>query len=137
MYNNYMKELCIRLKKGSDIKTSIEKICKENDIDTAIVLSSVGSIYKAKIRLAKAINILEVEENFEIVSLTGTISNGEAHLHISLADELGNVIGGHLKDGCIVDTTLELVLGVLEDYHSKRVFDENTGYKEIEFEVLK
>lgn len=128
-----MKEYAIRLTKGADVKASIEDICKKEDINTAVVLSAVGCLDKAHIRLAKAVNEIEIEDGFEIVSLTGTISNGKAHLHISLSDDIGNVFGGHLKEGCIVNTTLELVLGVLEEYTSQREFDSTTGYDEIIF----
>ncbi|MBR0462022.1 MAG: DNA-binding protein [Erysipelotrichaceae bacterium] len=129
-----MKEFCHRLTRGADLKESIEGICRDNGFDTAVVLSAVGCLSKTHVRLAKAINEVEVEEDFEIVSLTGTVSKGEAHLHISLSDEIGNVFGGHLKEGCIVNTTCELVLGVLEEYGSKREFDRETGYDEIIFE---
>lgn len=128
-----MKEFAIRLTRGADLKASIEKLCKDNNINTAIVLSGVGCVSKAKMRLAKAIDYLEVEEDFEIVSLNGTISNGQSHIHIALSDEIGNVIGGHMCEGCIVNTTVELVLGILEEYESKREMDPNTGYDEIEF----
>lgn len=128
-----MKEFAIRLKPNVDLKKSIEEICISNAFDTAVVLSSVGSLKKAHIRLAKAVNELEVEDDYEIVSLNGTISKGQAHLHISLADEIGNCFGGHLKEGCIINTTCELVLGILDDYQSERIYDDITGYKEIEF----
>lgn len=128
-----MKEYAIRLINGQDLRESIEKICLENNINTAIVLSAVGSVKTVNIRLAKAESYIKVEEDFEIVSLTGTISNGKAHLHISLADEIGNVIGGHLAKGTIINTTCELVLGILEDYTSQRIKDDNTGYDEIVF----
>lgn len=128
-----MKEFAIRLTKGADLKQSIESICKENHLNTAVVLSAVGCVDKINIRLAGAKECLEVEEEAEIVSLMGTISLGKAHLHVSFSDELGNVFGGHLKEGCIINTTSELVLGVLDEYESKRVFDEKTGYDEIVF----
>ena len=128
-----MRELACRLKIGSDLKESIEKICKENDIDTAIVLSGVGCLYEARIRLAKAEGFLEDKNDYEIVSLNGTISKGSAHIHIALSDETGKTIGGHLSEGCLVNTTCELVLGVLEEYTSSRPFDPNTGYDEINF----
>lgn len=128
-----MKEFAIRLERGADLKASIEEICKKNAINTAIVLSGVGCLSRAKFRLAKAINSLEVEEDFEIVSLNGTVSNGDAHIHIALSDEIGNCIGGHLLEGCVINTTCELVLGILEEYESNREFDENTGYDEIVF----
>jgi len=132
-----MKELAIRLKRGEDLKKKLQTICIENDVDTAVVLSGVGSLYQMKIRLAGALSFLEKKENFEIVSLTGTVSNGKAHVHISLADEKGEVVGGHLCEGCLTDTTCELVLGILEEYGSSRVYDESTGYDEIVFEKVR
>lgn len=126
-----MRELAFRLKKGDDLKVCIEDMCK--GINTAVVLSGVGCLYHANIRLAKAIDHLDIENDYEIVSLTGTISGGKAHIHISLADEKGNVIGGHLQKGCLINTTCEIVLGIIEEYSSSRVFDSNTGYDEIEF----
>ena len=49
-----VKETAVRLKRGTDLKKAIEDLCKEKGIDTAIVLSGVGSLYEAKFRLAKA-----------------------------------------------------------------------------------
>lgn len=129
-----MKELAFRLKKGDDLRKNIEEKCK--DIDTAVVLSGVGCVYQANFRLAKALDYYKKEEDFEIVSLNGTISKGKAHIHITLADVKGNVIGGHLEEGCLINTTCEIVLGILEEYESLRSFDENTGYKEIEFKKI-
>lgn len=126
-----MKELAFRLKNGDDLRTCIEEKCK--DINTAIVLSGVGCLYKASFRLAKALDYINSEQDYEIVSLNGTISNGKAHIHIALADDKGNVIGGHLEKGCLINTTCEVVLGVLEEYESRREFDKNTGYDEIVF----
>ena len=126
-----MKELAFRLKKGDDLRACIEEKCK--DINTAIILSGVGCLYKANFRLAKALDYINCEQDYEIVSLNGTISNGKAHIHIALADDKGNVIGGHLEKGCLINTTCEVVLGVLEEYESRREFDKNTGYDEIVF----
>lgn len=128
-----MKEFATRLKRGDDLLTKIEELASNNNINTAVILSAVGSVLKVKLRLAKAIDYLEVEEDFEIVSLTGTVSCGKAHLHISLSDEIGNVIGGHLCKGTIINTTCELVLGILEEYESIRNIDDLTGFNEIEF----
>lgn len=128
-----MKEFAIRLKNGDDLKEKLEEICLENHFNTAIILSGVGSLKKAHIRLAGAKNEIESEEDFEIVSLTGTISNGKAHLHISLSDEISNCIGGHLKEGSLINTTCEIVLGILEEYTSQRSYDNDTGYEEINF----
>lgn len=132
-----MKEMALRLVKGEDLKKRIQSLCIEKRIDTAVVLSGVGCLYHAKIRLANASEYLEEEKDYEIISLTGTVSRGYAHIHIGLADEEGNAIGGHLCEGCLVNTTCELVLGILEEYRSDRSFDETTGYNEIVFEKVR
>lgn len=75
---------------------------------------------------------LTLEENFEIVSLVGTLQgSGECHLHISLADKDGKVIGGHVVGGCEIFTTAEIVLGAMSGFCFDRVFDDRTGFKEL------
>ncbi len=128
-----MRELSCRLKRGSDLKETIEKICIDNNVDTAVILSGVGCLYQVRIRLAKAEGFLEDGNDYEIVSLNGTVSKGQAHIHIALSDETGKTVGGHLSEGCLVNTTCELVMGVLEEYSSERQYDQETGYDEICF----
>ena len=132
-----MRELAFRLRRGDDLRQSIEEKCKDLHVNTAVVLSGVGCVYRMKIRLANAAEYLEREEDFEIVSLTGTVSRGKAHIHVSLADEMGSCIGGHLEKGCLINTTCELVLGILEEYETKREFDPESGYDEIVFKRIK
>lgn len=78
-------------------------------------------------------DFLEKDGDFEIVSLTGTVAKGRAHLHISVSDETGRVTGGHLCEGSVVNTTCEVILGILEDYDAERSYDPSTGYDEIVF----
>lgn len=129
-----MKELAFRLVFGDDLRESIEKRCKK--LNTCFVVSGVGCLKQIKIRLAKAKDYYEKTDDYEIVSLTGTISNGKAHIHISLSDSSGDVIGGHLEYGCIVNTTCEVIIGVLQEYESIRELDKNTGYEEIRFNKI-
>jgi predicted DNA-binding protein with PD1-like motif len=67
----------------------------------------------------------------EIVSLTGTLGPDGLHVHISLAGADGACIGGHLVEGCIVNTTAELVIGELADVAFRRLADPATGYAEL------
>jgi predicted DNA-binding protein with PD1-like motif len=67
----------------------------------------------------------------EIVSLTGTLGADGLHVHISLAAADGVCIGGHLVQGCIVNTTAELVIGELPDVAFHRLADPATGYAEL------
>jgi predicted DNA-binding protein with PD1-like motif len=54
-----------------------------------------------------------------------------SHLHISISDSTGRTIGGHLKEGSIVYTTAEIVLGLLPDIVFERQVDPTYGYKEL------
>lgn len=121
----------IRLTEGQDLKKEIVKYAKENNIVAGAVLSGVGCVKKINVRTAKALKCIEAEEDYEIVSLMGTISKDGVHLHISLSDEEGVTIGGHLKDGNIINTTCELVILELPNHEFSREFDENTGYDEL------
>ncbi len=121
---------CFRLKKGMDLKAEIENYAIENKI-SGVILCCVGCLDKVVIRLAGGVKILEKEEKFEIVSITGTLSPDGVHIHIAVSDEEGNTIGGHLKDGCIVDTTAEICIEEFENIKFKREFDESTGYGEL------
>ncbi len=121
---------CFRLTKGMDLKKEIESYAIKNQI-SGIILCCVGCLNKARIRLATGETILEKNENFEIVSITGTLSPDGVHIHISLSDIHGNTIGGHLKDGCIVDSTAEICIEIFDDIKFKREFDDSTGYQEL------
>lgn len=121
---------CFRLTKGMDLKEEIEKYSINNNI-SGVLISSVGCLNKLVIRLADGKSILKKDGNFEIVSITGTLSPNGVHIHISVSDEFGNTIGGHLKDGCIVNTTAEICLIVFDNIKFGRKFDETTGYDEL------
>lgn len=121
---------CFRLTRGMDLKKEIEKYVTSNKV-SGIILCTVGCLSKLTIRLADGKSILEKEGMFEIVSITGTLSEDGVHIHISVSDEKGNTIGGHLKDGCIVNTTAEVVLNIFNKIKFKREYDEKTGYNEL------
>lgn len=122
---------CFRLKNGEDLKKEIENYVIDNNI-SGVILCCVGSLNKLCIRLADGCTIMTKEGMFEIVSITGSLSLDGVHIHISVTEENGNTIGGHLKDGCIINTTGEIVLLEMEKVNFKREFDSKTGYKELE-----
>lgn len=121
---------CFRLKKGMDLKKELEEYAIHNHI-SGVILSCAGCLSKLTIRLADGESILENDGNFEIVSITGTLSEDGIHIHISVSNENGNTIGGHLKDGCIVNTTAEICLLQFDNIKFNREFDKETGYEEL------
>lgn len=129
-------EHVFRLKRGQDLKKEIIKYATEKNISAGIVVCCVGCVYEANIRLANGVDNLYKVEPFEIVSITGTVSPDGVHIHISLSDINGNTIGGHLNDGCLVNTTAEICILELGQYKFKRTFAEDTGYNELYVEKV-
>ena len=124
---------CVRLRRGDDLLLSIRELAQEKHIAAGVVLSAVGCVTEAKVRDASGVNIRSIGEHCEIVSLNGTVSEQRCHLHIALSREDLSTLGGHLCPGCIVNTTCELVLGVLDGWRIDKEFDEQTGYDELIF----
>ena len=122
---------CFRLRKGSDLKTSIMDFCQRNGIHAGCVSSLVGCVSVAKLRLADSITELERVEPFEIINVSGTITPDHLHLHASFADREGLVVGGHMLEGCIVSCTAEVCLLSFPHYEFEREFDPGTGYGEL------
>ena len=131
-----MKIHAFRLTKGMDLKKSIEDYVVENKIKSGVILSAVGCLYKVTLRTADGVTVKIIDDHYEIVSATGTLSMDGCHIHVSLSDVNLNTIGGHLKDNCLVNVTAEIVLGEFEDYEFGREFDESTGYKELTIKKL-
>jgi len=126
-----MKTYAIRLLPKQDIKKELQKFTKEKGIKAGFIMTCVGCVTRATLRMADETIIKDFEKKYEIVSLVGTLSPDGVHLHISLSDEEGNTIGGHMKEGCLIYVTAEIVIGELEDVEFSREFDENTGFKEL------
>ena len=131
-----MKTICKRLHRGDDLLKEIKKLCREHIIAAGVVLSAVGCVSQAVVRDASGVNVRRLEQRFEIVSLNGTVSNTRCHLHIALSAEDLSTYGGHLMEGCIINTTCELVIGLLEGMEYGIEQDEQTGYDEIVFNKI-
>lgn len=128
-----MKTIAKRLTDGQDLLIEIRKLLDEHDVEAGIILSAVGSLRKSNIRVPVINGGVKYisPENLEIDSLHGTVSKNGCHLHISVSDIDGKAWGGHLKEGCTIRTTCELVIGVLEDTSFKRAMDKDTGFEEL------
>lgn len=127
-----MKLHATRLKEGQDLKQGIADFAHSKRVKS----DAVGSLSAASIRMAGAKpehqDIRGYKGAFEIVSLTGTIaSDGGIHLHISISDAEGKVVGGHMKEGRIVHTTVELAIADGEPINFTREYDDATGFDEL------
>lgn len=134
-----MKLHTLRLKPGQDLKQELQRFVNENDIRAGFVATCVGSLDAAILRMAGAEpnkqDVRKYTEKHEIVSLVGTLSKNGSHLHIAISDKEGHVIGGHLRDGYIISTTAEIVIGEIKTLVFKRLPDEETGFEELAIEI--
>lgn len=131
-----LKTHAFRLKRGQDLLCGIADYARARQIRAGCVLSGVGCVTRARLRDASGVTIREVDVDLEIVSLTGTVSAERTHLHASFSREDLATLGGHLVEGCLVNTTAEIVLLELEDLRFSAAFDPQTGYDELVIERL-
>ncbi len=130
-----MKLHTIRLRDKQDLRIELLRFAKENGIHAGSILTCVGGVQPALIRMAgaspKKQDIRTISDKHEIVSLVGTFSGDDCHLHIALSNSEGIVIGGHLKDGSLVSLTAEIVIAEDESSIYAREHDDDTGFTEL------
>jgi len=126
-----IKTISIRLKPKEDLKASLDNFIAKHHIKAACIITCAGSLEKAVIRYANKSESETLIDKFEIVSLTGTIAESGSHIHISISDGTGKTIGGHLKEGSLIYTTAEIVLGIMPNVEYNRELDITYGYNEL------
>ncbi|WP_394790815.1 PPC domain-containing DNA-binding protein [Rhodoferax sp.] len=130
-----MQTLPIRLSPGQDLRQALEAVVRDQNYRAAFVLSGIGSLSTAGLRFAGADQPQRLVGDSEILSLSGTVAfDGErssSHLHMALATATGEVFGGHVAAGCVVRTTVEVLLALLPDWQFTRELDAATGYDEL------
>ena len=131
-----VKTLPIRLMPGQDLRAALEAAVLAQNCRAAFVLSGIGSLSTAGIRLAGAAQPTRLTESMEILTLSGTVAVADdgktsSHMHMAISTATGQVIGGHVAPGCIVLTTAEVLLALLPDWQFTREPDAVTGYDEL------
>jgi predicted DNA-binding protein with PD1-like motif len=126
-----MRTFALRLHPGQDLKQELIAFTAREGLQAGLVLTCVGSLRRAALRLANQPETTYYDDKYEIVALVGTLGPDGAHLHIALSDGRGQTIGGHLQVGSQVYTTAEVVIGELDDLRFSRPHDPETGYDEL------
>ena len=120
---------------GKDLRDELLRIIAEEKIQAGFILACVGSLSKGTLRMAGALpgkeDVRIFEEDLEVVSAEGTLSQSGIHVHLGLSRKDGTCIGGHLKSGCVIKTTMELVIGESHDFQFSRIPDSKTGFEEL------
>jgi len=121
----------LRLIPKQDLLEEIDKYIKKKKIESGFIVTCVGSLSVAMLRMAGVHGAVPLIKDLEIVSFVGTVSIHGSHLHLSVSDNKGEMTGGHALIGCIVRTTAEIVIGCIPEVRFVREIDDRTGYDEL------
>jgi predicted DNA-binding protein with PD1-like motif len=126
-----MQTCPLRLAPGDDLRVALEQSLARLHVQAAFVLQGIGSLSCAQLRFAGIDEPTRFSGDYEILTLGGSLSPDGAHLHMSIADAQGNVSGGHVAPGCIVRTTVEVLVALLPAHAFSRRLDAQTGFAEL------
>ncbi len=130
-----MKLHTLRLHPDDELRGSLQAFAKQKDIQAGFIITCVGALQNLVIRLAGATPDNQPTKTYhgelEVVSLVGTLTADDCHLHIAASDNAGIVHGGHLKSAKVA-VTAEVVIGEDENAVYARVMDDATGFEELE-----
>lgn len=137
-YRRFEQTIIARIDKGEEILEQLKEIALKENIFLANI-NALGALSEFTVGVfdtkEKQYYANSFSGNYEIVSLTGTIStmNGEyyAHLHMSAGDREGKVFGGHLNKA-IVGATCEMVIQIINGKVDRK-FSEEIGLNLFEF----
>ncbi len=121
----------VRLKPGCDLKTELAQFATDNQLPAAAIISAVGSLSTVSLRFANCPEVTTIDGKHEITSLSGTLSINKVHLHMSVANSKGQMLGGHVTEGSIIYTTAEIVIAKLKALTFTRERCPHSGFREL------
>jgi predicted DNA-binding protein with PD1-like motif len=114
-----------------DLRQTLQSIAHTENITAGIILSGIGNLNTLALRFAGQNTHTTLDGKHEILTLAGTIGLDGVHLHMSVANAQGQVMGGHVVDGCMVYTTVELRISILPNLKFQHQLDDRTGFAEL------
>lgn len=120
---NYLKTdsaYILRIDRGEEIVKAIHDLCQKEQIGLGF-LSGIGAVDYARLGLysleKRRYLVNEFKGEYEITSLIGNITAQEGapyiHMHMTISDETGAVVGGHLSEARVA-VTCEIVISLLK-----------------------
>ncbi len=128
--DNGQKTYVLIYETGDEVLTELKKFAEENDLKDSH-FTAIGAFRKVVLGYfdvdKKDYLKNEINEQVEVVSLTGNISkfNGKPkiHIHTVVGNRNGNALGGHLLEA-EVRPTLEVVLNESPSYLKREFVEE-------------
>ncbi|HEV3428673.1 MAG TPA: PPC domain-containing DNA-binding protein [Paraburkholderia sp.] len=126
-----MQALPLRLSPGADLRDALGQLPAGQNVAAAWVVQGIGSLSAVELRFAGVDAPTSLRGDYEILTLAGSLSPDGAHLHMSVSDAQGRVLGGHVAHGCIVRTTAEVLVMLLPGFRFSREHDAQSGFPEL------
>ncbi len=122
-----------KLDHGADLLESLTQVCADRGVCLGRI-EALGAVQAARLayydQVAKNYEFFEITGAREIAALVGNVSLREGkpiiHAHVTLTDESGHAVGGHLAPGTIV-FACEFTIQILEGATLTRGHDAVTG----------
>ena len=130
----FQRVVVLRFKFDTDLLAGLEKMVKESKIKNAIILSAFGSVRGYQVHQvsnrdfpSKNMFVKDLTEPADIVGMSGYITDGRLHPHITLANP-DKSFAGHLEPDTRVFTFAVVTIGVLPDNLDLTKLDDK-GYR--------
>lgn len=117
--------------------SQLHAFAQQQQLHAAWIAGCTGSLTDIALRYAGQEGTTLLNGTFEVISLNGTLEQSGEHLHLCVSDPHGTMLGGHMMPGCTVRTTLELVIGSLEELAFSRQPCALSGYDELHISPVK
>ena len=99
----------IRFTSGEDLLLGLRQGVAEAGVERGVIIGGAGSLASYHFHVVRTTNLppgntcIEGVGAFDILTVTGVISNGKVHPHITFSTP-HVAMGGHLEEGCEVLT---------------------------------
>lgn len=121
----------LRLLPGDEVLSQLREFVQQHQLHAAWIAGCTGSMTDVALRYAGRDEATQLHGTYEVISLSGTLELTGEHLHLSISDQQGAMLGGHMMPGCTVRTTLEIVIGELTALSFSRQPCPVSGYEEL------
>lgn len=119
--------------RGDYIIESLRKYLQQQNINTALITSGIGSLDICRLHTIKHTALPPEDKYFalegpiEVASMLGSVAGGEPHIHVTVHDvKNDHVYVGHLETGSRCCYRVEMGLIILNEVSTKRVIDPKT-----------
>ena len=108
--------ICVGMEYGDDFHECVEKVARDLDVQSGVILSGIGTFYEARIHYITHTSFpgddrfVEMRGPIELCSVSGIIADYKPHMHCTMAVRGNELFAGHLEPGCNVLYLAEAVI---------------------------